>query len=191
MLLQTGIHCVDTLRWTLDGGDSANNQGASNGTNSTGTGCELSPAEEGTLVRFPRALVEASIAQAPPVARLFARNPERDITIAIIEHDMHVVFSLAQRITVALESWRDRIAAESESLIADPAEGAEMLYSSGTTGKPKGVMIEHGNAVALIKWAESVFSPAEWSAYSHRPRSVSICQYSRFSAPWDSAAASS
>jgi trimethylamine--corrinoid protein Co-methyltransferase len=44
-------------------------------------GCELSPAEEGTLVRFPRALVEASIAQAPPVARLFARNPERDITI--------------------------------------------------------------------------------------------------------------
>ena len=32
-------------------------------------------------MRFPRALVEASIAQAPPVARLFARNPERDITI--------------------------------------------------------------------------------------------------------------
>ena len=27
-------------------------------------------------------------------------NDERDITIAIIEHDMHVVFSLAQRITV-------------------------------------------------------------------------------------------
>ncbi|WP_408003727.1 ABC transporter ATP-binding protein C-terminal domain-containing protein [Pseudooceanicola pacificus] len=25
---------------------------------------------------------------------------ERDITIAIIEHDMHVVFSLAERITV-------------------------------------------------------------------------------------------
>ncbi|MEQ9673774.1 MAG: ATP-binding cassette domain-containing protein, partial [Roseovarius indicus] len=27
-------------------------------------------------------------------------SDERDITIAIIEHDMHVVFSLAQRITV-------------------------------------------------------------------------------------------
>jgi acyl-CoA synthetase (AMP-forming)/AMP-acid ligase II len=44
-----------------------------------------------------------------------------------------------QPITLDLENWRARIAAESETLIADPAEGAEMLYSSGTTGKPKGV----------------------------------------------------
>jgi acyl-CoA synthetase (AMP-forming)/AMP-acid ligase II len=47
--------------------------------------------------------------------------------------------SSPQRITIELESWREHIAAERESLIADPAEGAEMLYSSGTTGKPKGV----------------------------------------------------
>ena len=32
-----------------------------------------------------------------------------------------------------------QIDGESEILIDDPAEGAEMLYSSGTTGKPKGV----------------------------------------------------
>ncbi len=38
-----------------------------------------------------------------------------------------------------LDEWRDVIAGETESLIADAAEGAEMLYSSGTTGKPKGV----------------------------------------------------
>jgi acyl-CoA synthetase (AMP-forming)/AMP-acid ligase II len=44
-----------------------------------------------------------------------------------------------QPVILALEDWRQRIAGESESLIADPAEGAEMLYSSGTTGKPKGV----------------------------------------------------
>lgn len=47
--------------------------------------------------------------------------------------------SSPQRISLELETWRAHIAAESESLIADPAEGAEMLYSSGTTGKPKGV----------------------------------------------------
>ncbi len=44
-----------------------------------------------------------------------------------------------QRLTLTLDDWREHIAAESETLIADPAEGAEMLYSSGTTGKPKGV----------------------------------------------------
>ncbi|HEY5647813.1 MAG TPA: AMP-binding protein, partial [Pseudomonadales bacterium] len=38
-----------------------------------------------------------------------------------------------------LEEWRDAIAGETASLIPDASEGAEMLYSSGTTGKPKGV----------------------------------------------------
>ncbi len=44
-----------------------------------------------------------------------------------------------QRHRLTLEAWRDAVAAEPETLIADAAEGAEMLYSSGTTGKPKGV----------------------------------------------------
>jgi acyl-CoA synthetase (AMP-forming)/AMP-acid ligase II len=48
-------------------------------------------------------------------------------------------FTSPQRLQLELENWRSQIAAESETLIADPAEGAEMLYSSGTTGKPKGV----------------------------------------------------
>ncbi len=47
--------------------------------------------------------------------------------------------SAPQPVTLELESWRDTIAAEPATLIADAAEGAEMLYSSGTTGKPKGV----------------------------------------------------
>ena len=44
-------------------------------------GCEIEPADEGALVRFPRGLVEGLIAKAPPEARLFARNPDRDIVI--------------------------------------------------------------------------------------------------------------
>ncbi|MGD8416194.1 MAG: AMP-binding protein [Pseudomonadales bacterium] len=44
-----------------------------------------------------------------------------------------------QRLRLTLDDWRDTIAAEPERLIADAAEGAEMLYSSGTTGRPKGV----------------------------------------------------
>jgi long-chain acyl-CoA synthetase len=44
-----------------------------------------------------------------------------------------------QRIRLDLDEWRDLISGETTSLIADAAEGAEMLYSSGTTGHPKGV----------------------------------------------------
>lgn len=38
-----------------------------------------------------------------------------------------------------IEDWLDAINGENEKLIDDAAEGAEMLYSSGTTGRPKGV----------------------------------------------------
>jgi acyl-CoA synthetase (AMP-forming)/AMP-acid ligase II len=64
--------------------------------------------------------------------------------------------SSPQRIRLDLESWREYISGESERLIADPAEGAEMLYSSGTTGKPKGVRAvqpgaELGNVSELFR----------------------------------------
>jgi long-chain acyl-CoA synthetase len=44
-----------------------------------------------------------------------------------------------QAIRIDIDTWLDLIEREPESLIGDAAEGAEMLYSSGTTGKPKGV----------------------------------------------------
>ena len=37
------------------------------------------------------------------------------------------------------ESWEDAIAAQPTTPIADEFEGGQMLYSSGTTGRPKGV----------------------------------------------------
>jgi acyl-CoA synthetase (AMP-forming)/AMP-acid ligase II len=37
------------------------------------------------------------------------------------------------------ESWEDAVGAQPTTPIADETEGAAMLYSSGTTGKPKGV----------------------------------------------------
>jgi acyl-CoA synthetase (AMP-forming)/AMP-acid ligase II len=44
-----------------------------------------------------------------------------------------------QSIRLDIDRWPELIAAEPASLIPDAAEGAEMLYSSGTTGRPKGV----------------------------------------------------
>ena len=47
-----------------------------------------------------------------------------------------------------------------------------VIYTSGSTGVPKGVEIEHRNAVALINWAGEVFAPEELNGVV---ASTSIC----------------
>tara|TARA_Y100001933_G_scaffold250199_1_gene286077 strand:- start:1893 stop:3377 length:1485 start_codon:yes stop_codon:yes gene_type:complete len=44
-----------------------------------------------------------------------------------------------QRIVLDIDAWPELVAGEPATLPEDAAEGAEMLYSSGTTGRPKGV----------------------------------------------------
>ncbi|HVR11005.1 MAG TPA: amino acid adenylation domain-containing protein, partial [Thermoanaerobaculia bacterium] len=62
--------------------------------------------------------------------------------------------------------------AGSSALTAEPGNLAYVIYTSGSTGRPKGVAVTHQNVVALLRWAEELFSADELAGVL---ASTSIC----------------
>ncbi len=111
---------------------------------------------------------------AYPEDRLSYMLSATHVPVLLTQQSLVDKLPLCETKLICLDRDRATIAQRSQqnANLATPDSLAYVLYTSGSTGLPKGVAIEHHSPVALIDWAESVFSPAELQGVL---ASTSIC----------------
>ncbi len=100
-----------------------------------------------------------------------------DAQVSVLLTQQHLVEKLPEHSShlVYLDTEHHEFVQTKEISHADkvkPSNLAYVLYTSGSTGRPKAVAIEHQSPVALVSWAQSVFTHKELAGVL---ASTSIC----------------
>ena len=108
--------------------------------------------------------------------------------IVVSSQSLDVISSPSEQplaaVVVVGESWEKDFSSvgftpfeEAVGTVAGPSQlackGSDLayiLYTSGSTGVPKGVPVSHNNAISFVDWCSSVFAPSEDDRFSsHAP----------------------
>src|SRR5262249_40778539 len=65
--------------------------------------------------------------------------------------------------------------------LSQPVDLATLLYTSGSTGEPKGIMLSHGNLMSFVDWAATTFEISSADrAVSHAPLNFDLSIFDVF-----------
>jgi non-ribosomal peptide synthetase component F len=117
----------------------------------------------GALAAFRLGAAYVAIDPAYPDERIRWMLDDADVA-AVVTDGPNADRPLGSRVTVVLGSGGrlppDATVSDGEPLPAPPQSSdlAYVVYTSGSTGHPKGVMVQHGSLANLIAWHNAAFS---------------------------------
>lgn len=144
-----------------------------------------------------------TLSPAPRVAKLLkSSEPRYLLGVSASAGLLEDLFSLDDFQTRLSVGWMDDFAAESRNLgsafrwsdlalqSADPldhvntsTDAAHILFTSGSTGEPKGVVITHSNVIHFVEWATSYFGMTASDRIScHPPLHFDLATFDIFGA---------